>query len=44
MVDDQFGPFKYEAKMESVNSPQLVPQEEVYLRLVANKITLEDNR
>ena len=42
MVEAQFQAFKYKASVLDDGSPFLFPQEEVYLRLMNQKITLED--
>ena len=43
MVESYFQGFQYEAPMESGDTPKMFPQEEVYLKHIAGKVTLEDN-
>ena len=43
MVESQFQGFRYLAEMEGPETPKMFPQEEVYVKLISGKVTLEDN-
>ena len=42
MVEAQFAGFRYLAEFDGPDAPRMFPQEEVYQKLLQNKVTLED--